>query len=462
MEPAGGTNTAHRSFYAAVSCWKVIIRLSSTHIRGLRFIEDSDCLTTKVLGRTFFLFSTNWVPSSRLYLFQGQNDRKGRYFITPKSHGFQERAPEERGALTFQGSDHKRKRIAFSTHQAFIRWVEYTPFLVDQAQTKTATSMSSIDPVVVVAALAEDLVSYRCENNDGPKRQGRGFHHDTSRVTPDKHITGCSRCHRCQNYAAVSVAAVLPRLQGYAIHEQMSLPQDKDPLPSLTVPCARNGDRATGDGASSVRQVQSPPTYKMRHDADAATLRISTDQHDTTNSPGRAKADVQDASIEGCVASCAVNCNAPATAQQPSCDNKTQHASQGCYCCVDNDNFETDRLERAASTLHEVTVVARLVDKALADRHGLSLPAPSTSVTVSPEQGPRRRRYQRRNSFVVHDIMEVLLPGFPALPPAATDDAVTTDVVAATESEKRKRECDYDGRVDDVDDSQQTKVARAG
>jgi hypothetical protein len=460
MEPAGGTNTAHRSFYAAVSCWKVIIRLSSTHIRGLRFIEDSDCLTTKVLGRTFFLFSTNWVPSSRLYLFQGQNDRKGRYFITPKSHGFQERAPEERGALTFQGSDHKRKRIAFSTHQAFIRWVEYTPFLVDRAQTKTATSMSSIDPVVVAAALAEDLVSYRCENNDDPQRQGRAFHHDTSRVTPDKHING-GRHHRCQNYAAVSVAAVLPRLQGCAIHEQESLPQDKDPLPSLTVPCARNGDRVIDVGTSSVRQVQSPPTYTMTHDANAATLRISTDQQDATKSSGRAK-NVQDASIEGCMVSCAVNCNAPATAQQPSWDKKTQHASRGYFHCVDNDDFEKDRLERAAATLHEVTVVARLVDKALADRHGQSLPAPSTSVTVSPEQGPRRRRYQRRNSFVVHDVMEVLLPGFPTLHTAATDDAATTDVVAAAERENHKRERDYDGRIDDVEDSQQTKVARAG
>jgi hypothetical protein len=119
-------------------------------------------------------------------------------------------------------------------------------------------------------------------------------------------------------------------------------------------------------------------------------------------------------------------------------------------------------LERAAATLHEVTVVARLVDKALADRHGLSLPAPSTSVTVTPEQGPRRRRYQRRNSFVVHDLTEVLLPGFPALHTAVTDDVATTDVFATAESENRKRERDCDGRIDDVDDSQQTKVARVG
>jgi hypothetical protein len=109
-----------------------------------------------------------------------------------------------------------------------------------------------------------------------------------------------------------------------------------------------------------------------------------------------------------------------------------------------------------AATLQEVTVVARLVDKALVDRHSLS-PQTAASGIASPEGGPMcRRRYQRRNSFVVHRNMGLQLPGFPSL--HTTD--VSTKSVTTGGSERQKREREH-SRIDG-NNSQQTKAARAG
>lgn len=113
------------------------------------------------------------------------------------------------------------------------------------------------------------------------------------------------------------------------------------------------------------------------------------------------------------------------------------------------------QVDRFTATLEEVTVVARLVDKVLVDRHSLS-PQTTASGLASPEGGPSRRRYQRRNSFVVHRNMGLQLPGFPSL--HTTDVSRKSVTTGSRERQKREREHSWI----DEHNSQQTKAARAG